>query len=105
MEVFRELGRRIEDRWRAENYSEEAFPALATAALNDFDLKKRGVSPWEIIRWLHREPELPRQQDIEATFGNPPVTLFSGSRFYIDIYYWLDGTTDIHQHSFAGAFQ
>src|SRR6185436_4010545 len=33
------------------------------------------------------------------------ITLFTGSRFYIDIYYWLDGTTSIHQHSFTGAFQ
>jgi hypothetical protein len=28
-----------------------------------------------------------------------------GSRFYIDVYYWLDGTTEIHQHAFSGAFQ
>src|SRR4030095_11070923 len=36
--------------------------------------------------------------------GDPPITLFSGPRFYIDIYFWLDGMTSIHQHSFAGAF-
>src|SRR4030095_10603662 len=26
-------------------------------------------------------------------------------KFHIDIYYWLDGTTTIHQHGFSGAFQ
>lgn len=25
--------------------------------------------------------------------------------FYIDVYYWLDGTTSTHQHAFCGAFQ
>src|SRR5207247_11468909 len=30
---------------------------------------------------------------------------FVANGFYIDIYFWLDGTTDKHQHAFAGAFQ
>jgi len=48
---------------------------------------------------------LPQQFDVEGRFGNPPITLYAGPRFFIDIYYWLDGTTSIHQHSFTGAFQ
>src|SRR6185312_13331463 len=47
----------------------------------------------------------PPQQDRNAKFGNPPITVFVGSRFYIDVYYWLDGTTAVHQHGFSGAFQ
>ena len=27
------------------------------------------------------------------------------SQVFIDVYYWLDGVTSIHQHSFTGAFQ
>ena len=38
-------------------------------------------------------------------FGNPPITTYVGPRFFIDVYYWLDGTTTIHQHSFSGAFE
>jgi hypothetical protein len=105
MEIFRQLGLLVEDRWRARNYSEGAFPELAAAALAEVGLPEKGVAPWDIVRWSHTEPQLPRQQDIDARFGNPPITLYCGSRFYIDIYFWLDGTTDIHQHSFAGAFQ
>ena len=51
---------------------------------------------------MHRAQALPEQMDVEAAFGNPPVTLFAGLRFHIDVYFWLDGTTEIHQHAFAG---
>ena len=105
MEIFQQLGLVVENLWRETNYSEEAFPEIATRALDEIDLGKRGVTPWEIVRWVHAESQLPKQPDIEATFGNPPITLYCGSRFFVDIYFWLDGTTDIHQHSFAGAFQ
>ena len=104
MKPFAELGALVEDRWRAENYSEDSFPDLAAQALEESDLTTK-VDPWEIIRWVHATPDLPRQQDPKAKFGNPPITLFAGPRFYIDVYYWLDGTTSIHQHSFCGAFQ
>ena len=105
MEIFRELGALVDRRWGQQNYSDAVFPEIAERALQEIGLATRGVTPWEIIRWVHAEPQLPRQPDIEAAFGNPPITLYCGSRFYIDIYFWLDGTTDIHQHSFAGAFQ
>lgn len=104
MEDFQKLGELVEDRWRAENYSEAVFPEIARQALAESDLPAR-VDPWEIIRWVHRSASLPEQKDVEARFGDPPITLFAGARFHIDIYYWLDGTTSIHQHSFTGAFQ
>ncbi|HEV7797268.1 MAG TPA: hypothetical protein VGO73_03870 [Pyrinomonadaceae bacterium] len=104
MEDFQKLGALVENRWRAENYSEQLFPEIAAQALAETDLPAR-VDPWEIIRWVHTAVTLPEQHDVEGRFGNPPITLFSGPRFYIDVYYWLDGTTSIHQHSFTGAFQ
>jgi hypothetical protein len=63
------------------------------------------VDPWEIIHWVQTTPNLPEQMDLEADFGDPPITLYVGPRFYIDVYFWLDGTTSIHQHAFSGAFQ
>ncbi len=104
MEEFEKLGAVVESRWKARNYSEEAFPEVAASALSEADLPAR-VDPWEIIRWVHNAATIPEQHDVDGRFGDPPITLFSGSRFYIDIYYWLDGTTTIHQHSFTGAFQ
>lgn len=104
MEEFEQLGALIEKRWKAENYSEQLFPEIAAQSLAEIDLPAR-VDPWDIIRWVHTAITLPEQQDVEGRFGNPPITLFSGSRFYIDIYFWLDGTTTVHQHAFTGAFQ
>lgn len=104
MKAFEELGLLIEERWNEKNYDEESFPEIAAAALGEADLLNR-VSPWEIVRWAQTTSELPIQQDLEAKFGNPPITLYNGPRFYIDIYFWLDGTTEIHQHGFCGAFQ
>jgi hypothetical protein len=104
MEEFQKLGVLVEDRWKAKNYSEQLFPEIAAQALVDVDLAAR-IDAWDIIRWVHSAESLPQQYDVEGRFGNPPITLFSGPRFYIDVYYWLDGTTSIHQHSFTGAFQ
>jgi len=104
MQEFERLGDLVESRWKAENYSEQLFPDIAAQALVESDLPAR-IDPWDIVRWVHTAVSLPEQQDVEGRFGNPPVTLFKGSRFYIDVYYWLDGTTTIHQHAFTGAFQ
>jgi len=48
---------------------------------------------------------LPRQRDLRASFADPPLTVFSGLRFHIDVYLWFEATTAIHQHGFCGAFQ
>jgi hypothetical protein len=104
MEVFQELGSLVENLWKERNYDERIFPEIAARALAEGHLNTR-VNAWEILRWLHTTGQLPVQQDADGKFGDPPITLFNGPRFYIDIYFWLYGTTDIHQHSFAGAFQ
>jgi hypothetical protein len=104
MEEFQKLGELVERRWQAENYSEQVFPQIAAQALTEADLPAR-VDPWDIIRWVHTADTLPQQADVDGRFGNPPITLFYGPRFFIDVYYWLDGATSIHQHSFTGAFQ
>jgi len=104
MQLFAELGALVESRWRDRNYDESKFPDIAAQALSELNPGDR-VDPWEIIRWVHTTPDLPEQMDPLGKFGNPPLTLYVGPRFYIDVYYWLDGTTTIHQHSFSGAFQ
>jgi hypothetical protein len=104
MQFFRDLGSLVEQRWRDHNYDEEVFPDIAAEALAETAPVER-VDPWDIIRWLNRTTQLPEQRDVDGKFGNPPITLYDGQRFYIDVYYWLDGTTTIHQHAFCGAFQ
>jgi len=101
---FTELGALVESRWSDQNYAESVFPEIAAQSLSESNLCNL-VDPWAIIRWVHSASTLPMQMDLQAKFGNPPITLYVGPRFYIDIYYWLDGTTTIHQHAFSGAFQ
>jgi hypothetical protein len=104
MRLFTQIGRLVESRWRDKNYSDDFFAEIAASVLLDSNLIEQ-VNPWEVIRWVHTLSDLPEQMDLKAKFGDPPITVFAGPRFYIDVYYWLDGTTSIHQHAFSGAFQ
>lgn len=104
MELFNNLGKEIEELWRHTNYNENLFPAIAADALARAELPSK-VSAWEIAEWTLRQDQLPRQKDVHGRFGDPPITLFAAPRFYIDVYFWIDGTTAIHQHGFCGAFQ
>lgn len=104
MDAFTSLGFEIETIWRRRNYNEDEFSAIAANALRRSDLPSR-VSPWDVVDWSLKQTELPPQRDIQAKFADPPVTVYSSPRFHIDIYFWFEGTTAIHQHAFCGAFQ
>jgi hypothetical protein len=102
--VVDDLGHALEREWRRASYDARVFPSLAVQALTAADLPGR-IAPADIVRWILATPVLPPQNDPGNKFGDLAITLFRGPRFIIDAYYWLDGTTSIHQHAFAGAFQ
>ncbi len=104
MELFQKLGDEIESRWLEKNYNEEYLPAIAADALKRHDLSSK-LSAWDAVEWSLAQAELPRQRDLRGSFGDPPITVYSGVRFHIDIYFWFEGTTATHQHGFCGAFQ
>ncbi|ETX03093.1 MAG: hypothetical protein ETSY2_34155 [Candidatus Entotheonella gemina] len=104
MEFFQELGTLVEQRWRAQHYCEEHFPELAAEILTEWSPHQH-VDPWEVIHWINTTPHIPTQPDLGGRFGDPPITVYAGPRFHIDMYFWLDGSTNIHQHAFCGAFQ
>ena len=104
MELFQQLGAEIESLWLDKNYNEELLPAIAKDALLRADLPSK-LSAWDVVEWSLWQTELPRQRDVRASFGDPPITIYSGPRFHIDVYFWFEGTTAIHQHGFCGAFQ
>jgi hypothetical protein len=103
MRIFHELGRSIEDAWQAIDYDERALPELAATALARGRLH-REVSGEDVLRWLLMTAEIPPQDDIDASFGDPPITVYSGRRFYIQVILWLQGSTAVHRHGFSGAF-
>ena len=104
MDAVEQLGGAIEREWRRRNYDEAVFPSLAAEKLRRSNVFEK-ASPWDAVKWALTLDELPRQKDVDARFGDPPVTLFTSSRFNIDLYFWFDGTTSVHQHGFCGAFQ
>jgi len=104
LEIFEQLGREVEARWRGIGYDESAFPSLAAELLRAADLPSK-TSAWDVTEWALATYELPRQRDLQAAFADPPITVFSGLRFHIDVYFWFEATTSIHQHGFCGAFQ
>ncbi len=104
MQIFNTLGERIQKAWSSVDNDEERFPAIAAEFLRAEDLPSK-VTAWEILEWGLKQTELPRQKDANASFGEPPITLYTAPKFYIDVYFWFEGTTSVHQHSFCGAFQ
>ena len=102
--AFRGLGDGLEARWRALDYAEDAFPALAAEALRHADLPAR-LRLADVLLEAVSSQRLPWQRDPASRFGDPALTLYDGARFYIDVYVWFSSTTALHQHAFAGAFQ
>jgi hypothetical protein len=98
---FKELGDRVLERWKRENFSLEKFPAIARAALDQRPPAKH-VDLAALMRDFLLNDEQPRQTD--SPFGEPEIVAYSHPKFYIQLLFWLDGTTAIHQHEFSGAF-
>lgn len=98
---FETLGRTVLERWRKQNFSLEAFPELAQAALDESPPADQ-VDIETLVHEFLLNDEQPYQS--QSGFGQPELVAFDHSRFYIQILFWLDGTTDIHQHEFSGAF-
>ena len=98
---FRELGRTVLERWKRADFSLAKFPDLAKAALEERPPAENVQLP-DLLRDFLLAEEQPAQTDSE--FGEPEIVVFSHPRFYIQLLFWLDGTTAIHQHEFSGAF-
>jgi len=98
---FDELGRIILERWKKDNFSLVKFPELARAALDERNPAEK-VKLASLMRNFLLADDQPFQTD--SDFGEPEIVVYSHPRFYIQLLFWLDGTTAIHQHEFSGAF-
>lgn len=98
---FKELGNTVLQRWKQENFSLTKFPEIAQTALDDRPPAQHVDLPTFIREFLLND-EQPFQT--QSGFGQPELVAYDHPRFYIQILFWMDGTTDIHQHEFSGAF-
>ena len=103
MEYFSKIAQGIHRRFRACHYDSDRFPAIAAEALA-YAPPHKDLAYTDIIRWVQQVDCLPEQLDPRSQFGMPPVTVYHGDHFVIDVYFWPSGATGIHQHSFDGAF-
>ncbi|PQJ28698.1 hypothetical protein [Rubritalea profundi] len=98
---FEQLGRTVQQRWQQKNFSLEAFPELARIALDEAP-PSENVDIEEMVQEFLANDDQPIQG--QSGFGQPELLAFNDPRFYIQILFWMEGTTDIHQHEFSGAF-
>jgi hypothetical protein len=103
LEAFERLGNRILRLWRMDHFKTERFSAIALSALEE-ELRAQPIDRSEIIDWALGAGRMAPQFDLAGTFGEPPITLYSAPEFVIEVLFWVDGTTSIHEHSFSGAF-
>ncbi len=103
MEFFQRLGSLVTRLWKERNYNEEDFPEVANRGLSELPPDQH-VSFWDVSKWALTCERLPGQADLSAKFGQPPLTVFGGRDFRIEVLFWVQGIPAIHQHSFSGAF-
>ncbi len=98
---FQDLGRKIHARWKRENFSLAAFPGIAQALL-DARPPAKHVDLTQFLQSFLLNDEQAFQT--QSGFGQPEIVAYDHPRFYIQMLFWMDGTTAIHQHEFSGAF-
>lgn len=104
MDFFMKLGALVDDRWRDRERDPLVFPEIAAGALRELSPNDH-LSLDDVTRWLFQTHGMPPQENMDTSFGDPPITVYQGSGFFIDVLVWTESSTDVHQHAFSGAFQ
>jgi hypothetical protein len=105
-QLFEELADDVAQRLKAStspSAATDALPTAATDALRTF-LSSHRIDASAVLAWIAQSSQLPPQEDLLASFGEPPITIVNRPEFYIQLLFWADGTTRVHQHAFSGAF-
>lgn len=107
LERIRRLGERVGSRWERVGRSDSAFAEIAADELRATDLDG-SWSALDLLREALVSDALPPQgvfPNANGKFGEPSVGVYLGDGFVIEMNFWVDGSTAIHDHSFSGAFR
>jgi hypothetical protein len=102
LDVFQELGTRIDREWGKTEYNDSDLPCIAANELVASQALLK-IDADDLVRWIV-SPQLHEVEQSYREFGQPPVNVYMGEHFYIEVLFWLDASPSIHQHSFVGAF-
>jgi hypothetical protein len=103
---FQALGDAVALAWSAVDCDESQLVGIASGLLRERPAPAE-TSMTAVLDWVAsvRADSFVQQGDIVASFGEPPVTVYMGEGFRIDVNLWASSTMAIHEHGFAGAFQ
>ena len=99
----RALGEQVIAAWRRCDLRRTAFADVARDQLTAVQGQSL-PSANALLEWAIAGESLPYQQHFDSPFGQPSVTLFWHSQFYIEALFWTSATPAVHNHSFHGAF-
>jgi hypothetical protein len=101
---FDDLGRLVSKNWSGLGRRVESLAEAATLALTEMP-PGPDVGALPVLEHAVGCGDLPAgQSKLSDTFGQPPLVLHVEDDFFVQALTWIDGTTDVHQHGFDGAF-
>jgi len=102
-ESLHSLSQIVLEQWEKNGRTLESFPEAALYGLRTSAALDHLASA-ELVNYVLSGGILPYQSQLKSEFAEPNITLHRTNSFYIEVNFWIDSTTTIHQHSFAGAF-
>ena len=99
---FEKLAALIEKRWREKELDNAGFAEIALSALHELP-PAQYIDYSQLVQWTISADRL-AAQNLDSKFGEPPLIVYASDLFYIEVLFWLDVHTAIHQHGFSGAF-
>jgi hypothetical protein len=103
-ETFEKLATEVEEGWARAAWTEEAFPDLAARVLTEWVARGDLPTAEAIGGWVLAPGGISPQIGVDHRFADVQLTLAARDGFYVEALFWTDGSTQIHEHAFAGAF-
>ncbi len=100
LDVFRSLGDAVSRRWEACAFDAALFPRIAQEALLE-NGDWRSIPLDRITDWIFGHCGVPQRLGFNA---QPPVFVYRTDMMVMQLLFWIDAPTAIHQHQFAGAW-
>jgi hypothetical protein len=104
LDYFFKLDEYLERAWDAAGRDEDCFSEVAAAALRALP-PSEGLDLEKLVDLL-LDPAVmkPSQLAPPGVFGQPGVTVFRGRGYLVEVYFWQQSGSAIHDHPFCGAF-